>query len=56
MQSYSDYTIYEGWSLRGWPVMTMVRGKPIMEDGCVDDQAIGHGEFVHYVGSQLSNI
>lgn len=56
MQSYSDYTIYEGWSLRGWPVMTMVRGKPIMEDGCVDDQAIGHGEFVHHVGSQLSNI
>jgi hypothetical protein len=27
-----------------------------MEDGCVDDQAIGHGEFVHHVGSQLSNI
>ena len=46
LQSYSDYTIYEGWNLRGWPVTTIVRGKPIMENGYVDDQAIGHGKFV----------
>ena len=46
LQSYSDYTIYDGWKLRGWPVMTLVRGKIIMEDGLVDNQALGHGEFI----------
>jgi dihydropyrimidinase len=46
LQSYSDYTIYDGWKLRGWPVMTIVRGKIIMEDGQVDSQSVGHGEFI----------
>ena len=46
LQSYSDYTIYDGWKLRGWPVMTIVRGKIIMEDGRVASEALGHGEFV----------
>jgi dihydropyrimidinase len=46
LQSYSDYTIYDGWKLRGWPVMTIVRGKIIMEDGQVASEALGHGEFV----------
>lgn len=46
LQSYSDYTIYEGWKLRGWPVMTIVRGKTIMEDGQVANEALGHGEFI----------
>jgi len=46
LQSYSDYTIYDGWKLRGWPVMTIVRGKIIMEDGQVANEALGHGEFI----------
>jgi dihydropyrimidinase len=46
LQSYSDYTIYDGWKLRGWPVMTIVRGKMIMEDGQVANEALGHGEFI----------
>lgn len=46
LQSYSDYSVYEGWRLRGWPVMTIVRGRAVMEDGYVDNQAIGHGKFV----------
>jgi dihydropyrimidinase len=46
LQSYSDYTIYDGWKLRGWPVMTIVRGKIIMEEGQVANEALGHGEFV----------
>jgi dihydropyrimidinase len=46
LQSYSDYTIYEGWKLRGWPIMTIVRGNIIMEDGQVANEALGHGEFV----------
>jgi dihydropyrimidinase len=51
LQSYSDYTVYDGWHLRGWPVMTIVRGRLVMEDGCVDNQAIGHGKFVSSGGS-----
>jgi dihydropyrimidinase len=46
LQSYSDYTIYDGWKLRGWPVMTIVRGNIIMEDGQVLNEALGHGEFI----------
>jgi dihydropyrimidinase len=46
LQSYSDYTIYDGHRLKGWPVMTLVRGKVVMEDGHVNIDALGHGEFV----------
>jgi dihydropyrimidinase len=46
LQSYSDYTIYDGWKLRGWPVMTIVRGNIIMEDGQVSNESLGHGEFI----------
>jgi dihydropyrimidinase len=46
LQSYSDYTIYDGLKMKGWPVMTIVRGKVVMEDGQVDSGALGHGEFV----------
>lgn len=46
LQSYSDYTIYDGWKLKGWPVLTMVRGKIIMEGGQVDAGTLGHGQFV----------
>ncbi len=47
LQSYSDYSIYDGWELRGWPVYTIVRGKVIMENGQVDKNACGHGKFVY---------
>jgi dihydropyrimidinase len=46
LQSYSDYTIYDGHRLKGWPVMTLVRGRVVMEGGQVDSKALGHGEFV----------
>jgi dihydropyrimidinase len=46
LQSYSDYTIYDGWTLKGWPVLTMVRGKVIMENGCISSESLGHGKFV----------
>ena len=46
LQSYSDYTIYDGHKLKGWPVMTIVRGKVVMEGGQVNNDALGHGEFV----------
>jgi len=31
----SDYTRYEGWTLRGWPVATYVRGELVMQEGKV---------------------
>lgn len=46
LQSHSDYTIYDGWVLNGWPVMTMVRGEVIMEDGEINRSTLGHGQFV----------
>jgi dihydropyrimidinase len=51
LQSYSDYTIYDGWKLRGWPTMTIVRGRIVMENGCVDPLAIGYGEHVTTEGT-----
>jgi len=46
LQSYSDYSIYEGWELQGWPVFTLVRGRVIMENGEVDKNSCGYGEYV----------
>ena len=46
LQSYSDYTIYDGWTLQGWPTLTMVRGEVIMENGSVNSELLGHGKFV----------
>ena len=46
LQSYSDYSIYEGWELQGWPLFTIVRGRVIMENGQVDKTTCGYGEFV----------
>lgn len=46
LQSYSDYSIYDGWELQGWPVFTIVRGRVIMENGQVDKDTCGHGEYV----------
>jgi dihydropyrimidinase len=31
--SYSDYSIYDGWTFQGWAVETILRGKTIMKDG-----------------------
>src|SRR5919202_1088927 len=46
LQSYSDYTIYDGVKLSGWPVLTMVRGQVIMENGQINDNSLGHGKFI----------
>jgi len=29
----TDYSPWEGWQIRGWPVMTMLRGKVVVENG-----------------------
>jgi dihydropyrimidinase len=46
LQSYSDYTIYDGDRIKGWPVLTMVRGKVVMHDGQISNTTLGHGEFI----------
>ena len=41
----SDYSIWEGWEVQGWPVTTILRGSVIVEDG----KLLGspqHGQFV----------
>jgi dihydropyrimidinase len=35
--SSCDYSPYEGWKLKGWPELTMVRGKIVMEHGKVNE-------------------
>jgi dihydropyrimidinase len=43
--SFSDYTLYEGWRLRGWPVLTVVRGTIVMQDRKVVGPP-GHGRYL----------
>ena len=42
---YSDYSVYEGRTLRGWPVKTLVRGSVVAEDFEVVGRP-GHGRLV----------
>lgn len=43
--SYADYSLYEGWKLKGWPSLTMVRGVPVMKNGEIVGPA-GHGKYL----------
>ena len=43
--SFADYNLYEGWRLKGWPVITMVRGETVMKDGALVGRQ-GHGRFL----------
>jgi dihydropyrimidinase len=43
--SYSDYSLYDGWSFKGWPVETIVRGLPVMRDGVIVGPG-GHGRYL----------
>jgi dihydropyrimidinase len=45
LQSAADFSIYEGWTVKGWPVMTILRGEVIMEDGKVMDKK-GYGKYL----------
>ena len=42
---FSDYIVYEGRNLKGWPVKTIVRGELVAEDFEVIGK-IGHGKLV----------
>lgn len=42
----SDFSLYEGRRTRGWPIMTMLRGRVTMSAGTYKDSA-GWGEYLH---------
>lgn len=39
--------IYEGMRLRGWPALTLCRGRVVFADGEVDPDSFGHGRYVY---------
>jgi dihydropyrimidinase len=43
--SKADYSVYEGWKVTGWPVLTIRRGEVVFENGKVVGQA-GSGALV----------
>ncbi len=45
LYSACDYSPWEGWELKGWPVTTILRGEIVMEDGQVQGKE-GFGKFV----------
>jgi dihydropyrimidinase len=47
MHSSAGFSIYDGWEFRGKVVHTMARGRFVLRDGMLCDDAIGFGQFVH---------
>ncbi|GIW07937.1 MAG: dihydroorotase-like protein [Dehalococcoidia bacterium] len=47
--SDADYSLYDGWTLKGWPVMTILRGQVVMRDGAVVGTP-GGGRYLHRGG------
>ena len=45
---FSDYIVYQGWKLKGWPITTLVRGKPVTEDMQLVGK-LGHGKLVERI-------
>ena len=45
LDGFSDYTVYDGWKLKGWPVKTLVRGEVVAEDLKVIGKQ-GYGKYV----------
>jgi dihydropyrimidinase len=45
LETATGYSIYEGWRLKGWPVLTMVRGQVVMKDGKIVGEE-GHGTYL----------
>ena len=43
--AFSDYLVYEGWNLKGWPVKTIIRGEIVSEDFQVVGKQ-GYGKLV----------
>lgn len=43
--SFADYSLYEGWTLKGTPTLTLVRGTVVMQDGEIVVPE-GYGRYV----------
>lgn len=43
--SFSDYSLYDGWTFKGWPRRTIVRGTTVMLNGAIVGPG-GHGHFL----------
>jgi dihydropyrimidinase len=41
LESFADYSPFEGMTLEGWPVMTLVRGRRVMVDGKIVESLDG---------------
>jgi allantoinase len=46
-------SLYVGWRLRGWPVMTISRGRIVFEDGEVNASETGQGRCVTVPATEL---
>ena len=51
LRSRADFLLYEGWELTGWPVLVMVRGRVMLEDGEIADPT-GHGRYQRRVAER----
>ena len=47
-RSRSDYSVYEGWEVRGWPVITIRRGEVVFEAGEIRSSP-GSGQLIHRI-------
>lgn len=45
LKSACDYSLYEGWEIKGWPILTILRGEVVMDHGKIKGQP-GYGVFV----------
>lgn len=45
LHSVTDWSIYDGWEFKGWPVLTILRGKVIVEDGVILGSP-GNGRYI----------
>jgi len=46
IRSASDYSVYDGWVLKGWPVLTLCRGKTIIQEGRIVADGRGWGAYI----------
>ena len=49
--SHADYSIYDGWRLRGWPVTAVVRGRVVMHEG----EVLVPGGYGRYIPRPVSS-
>lgn len=45
LHSASDFTLFDGWTFEGWPILTMVRGNVVMENGNIIGKC-GEGKYI----------